>query len=175
MGIRAFLGLAEKPPVPSNETDAVRKVVEALDHLEESRARYIAAFGYLLGRVAHADLKISAEETAAMERFIAEHAGLPMEQAIIVSQIAKSRNQLFGGTENFLVTQEFDKVASHEERLALIDCLYGVAAAEGHVSITEDNEIRRIASEIRVEHPDVIAVRARWRDQLSVFQDRPGS
>jgi uncharacterized tellurite resistance protein B-like protein len=173
VGIRSFLGLTEKPGA-LNETDAVRKVVEALDHLEESRARFIAAFGYILGRVAHADLKISPDETAAMERIVAEHAQLPPEQAIIVVQMAKSRNQLFGGTENFLVTREFHGMATREQKIALLDSLFAVAAAEGHVSAVEDNEIRQIASELRLDHPDFIAVRSKWKDRLAVFQNLPG-
>jgi uncharacterized tellurite resistance protein B-like protein len=172
MSIRSFFGLPEKRP-GSSETETVRRVIEALDHLEESHARYIAAFGYILGRVAHADLKIGPEETAAMERIIAEHGGLPASQALIVAQVAKTRAQLFGGTENFLVTREFDRIATGEQKLALLDCLFAVAAAEGHISTTEDNEIRQIASEIHVEHPGFVAIRSRWRDQLAVFQNLP--
>jgi uncharacterized tellurite resistance protein B-like protein len=172
MGIRSFLGLPEKQAANS-ETDAVRKVVEALDHLEEDQARFIAAFGYILGRVAHADLKISPAETAAMEQIVSEHGKLPAEQAMIVVQMAKTRNQLFGGTENFLVTREFHRIATREQKLALLDSLFAVAAAEGHVSGVEDNEIRQIASELRLDHPDFIAVRANWKDRLAVFQDLP--
>lgn len=172
MSIRGFLGLAEKP-APAAESDAVRKVIEALDHLEESQARYVAAFGYILGRVAHADLKISPEETTAMERIIMEHAGLPSAQALIAVQMAKTRAQLFGGTENFLVGREFDRIATLEQKRALLDCLFAVAAAEGHISTTEDNEIRQVASEIHVEHPDFIAIRSKWREQLAIFQNLP--
>ncbi len=154
----------------SAETDTVRKVVEALDHLEEGRARYVASFGYILGRIAHADLKISAEETAAMERIVREHTQLPEAAAVIVTQIAKTRAQLFGGTENFLVTREFDRMAAREQKLALLDCLFAVAAAEGHISVTEDNEIKQVSQEIHLDHPDFIAVRSRWKDQLSIFQ-----
>jgi uncharacterized tellurite resistance protein B-like protein len=154
----------------SAETESVRKVVQALDHLDESRARYIAAFGYILGRIADADLKISPEETAAMENAIRERTGLPEAEAIIVTQIAKTRAQLFGGTENFLVTREFDRIATREQKLALLDCLFAVAAAEGHISVTEDNEIKQVSQELHLDHPDFIAVRLPWKDQLSVFQ-----
>jgi uncharacterized tellurite resistance protein B-like protein len=166
-----FLGFDAQPTRgASAETDSVRKVVEALDHLEESHARYIAAFGYVLGRIAHADLKISPEETAAMERIVREHTQLPEAEAVIVTQIAKTRAQLFGGTENFLVTREFDRVATREQKLALLDCLFAVAAAEGHISVTEDNEIKQVSQELHLDHPDFIGVRSRWKDQLSVFQ-----
>jgi len=175
MSIRGFLGLPEKPPLSSSsaETDTVRRVIQALDHLDESRARYIAAFAYILGRVAQADLKISPEETAAMERILVEHGSLPPAQALIVAQMSKSRAQLFGGTENFLVTREFDRIATLEQKMALIDCLFAVAAAEGHISTTEDNEVRQVASEIHVEHPDFIAIRSKWRDELAVLRDLP--
>ncbi len=171
MSLWKFLGLdPESSRGSTAETETVRKVVEALDHLDESRARYVAAFGYILGRVAHADLKISPEETAAMERVVAEHTQLPEAEAVIVAQIAKTRAQLFGGTENFLVTREFDRIATREQKLALLDCLFAVAAAEGNVSVTEDNEIKQISQEIHLDHPDFIAVRSKWKDQLSVFK-----
>jgi len=171
VSIWSFLGFETEPKRgASAETDSVRKVVEALDHLEESHARYVAAFGYILGRVAHADLKISPEETATMERVIRERTGLPENEAIIVVQMAKTRAQLFGGTENFLVSREFDRIASREQKLALLDCLFAVAAAEGHISVTEDNEIKQISQELHLEHPDFIGVRMGWKTQLGVFQ-----
>ncbi len=169
MSIRSFLGLPDTH-APTGETEAVRKVVEALDHLDPARARFIAAFGYILSRVANADLKISPEETRAMERIIMERSGLPEEQALVVVQTAKTRTQLFGGTENFLVTREFSRIATRDEKLALLDCLFAVAAAEGGISTAEDNEIRQIASELGLEHPEFIAVRSQWKDQLTVLK-----
>ncbi|MCU1334553.1 MAG: hypothetical protein JWO19_134 [Bryobacterales bacterium] len=169
MSIRSFLGIPDTP-APTGDTETVRKVVEALDQLEPSRARFIAAFGYILGRVANADMQITPEEVRAMERIIMERGGLPEEQALIVVQTAKTRTQLFGGTENFLVTREFSRIASREEKLALLDCLFAVAAADGGISAIEDNEIRQIVDELGLGHPDFIGVRSRWKDQLSVFK-----
>ena len=169
MSIRDFLGIPEKHAATA-DTETVRKVIEQLDQLPPERARFIAAFGYVLGRVAYADMKISPEETHAMERIVMERGGLPEEQAMIVVQTAKTRTQLFGGTENFLVTREFSRIATREEKLALLDCLFAVAAAEAHISTAEDNEIRQIVNELGLGHPDFIAVRSRWKDQLSVFK-----
>ena len=85
-------------------------------------------------------------------------------------QIAKNQNLLFGGTEDFLVTREFNKITTADQKLALLDCLYRVAAAENLISVTEDNEIRQIASELGIEHPQIIAVRLRFRDRLAVLR-----
>ena len=152
------------------DTDSVRRIVDSLDQMDPERARYLASFAYILSRVARADLKVSADETRAMERIVCEHSGLDQQQAILVVQIAKNQNLLFGGTEDFLVTREFNKLASREQKLSLLHCLYSVAASEQHVSVVEDNEIRRIASELGLEHHEVIAVRSRFRDDLSVFK-----
>jgi uncharacterized tellurite resistance protein B-like protein len=169
VSIRSFLGIPDQHAA-SADTETVRKVIEALDQMDPARARFIAAFGYILSRVANADLSISPEEVHAMERIIMERGGLPEEQALIVIQTAKTRAQLFGGTENFLVTREFSRIATREEKLALLDCLFAVAAAEGGISATEDNEIRQIVNELGLGHPDFIAVRSRWKDQLNVLK-----
>jgi len=177
MSIRSFLGMADAAPARnrSSETETVRKVVDALDHLEPDHARFIAAFGYLLSRVANADMKISTEETRAMERIVMEHGGLPEEQALIVIQMAKERAQLFGGTENFLVAREFERIATREQKLALLDCLFAVSAAEGDISVVEDNEIRHITSELHLDHPDFIRIRSRWTSHLSVLKNLPNA
>ena len=68
------------------------------------------------------------------------------------------------------MTREFSRIATREEKLALLDCLFAVAAAEDGISTTEDNEIRQIVNELGLSHPDFIAVRSRWKDQLYGFQ-----
>ena len=46
------------------ETETVRKIVAALDSMEPERARFIAAFAFILCRVARADLHISPRKRA---------------------------------------------------------------------------------------------------------------
>lgn len=176
MSVLELLGFKRPLPQTAGQTDTVRKIVEALDNLEPERARYLAAFAYILSRVARADLRVSPEETRAMEQIVMEQSGIPEDEAIIVVQIAKHQSVLFGGTENFLVTREFNKISTREQKLALLDCLFKVAAAENFISVTEDNEIRQIADELGLSHPEFISVRSRHRDQLSVLQkDEPQS
>ena len=177
MSIWKFLGLEkqelEKEDLrePSSpETETVRKIVDALDHMEQERARYVAAFAYLLSRVAHADMHISQEETRQMERIVMERSGLPEEQAILVVQMAKTQSRLFGGTENFLVTREFHKIATCEQKIGLLHCLYAVSSADKSISTKEDHEIRNISSELKLSHRDFIGVRLAYRDHLAVLK-----
>jgi uncharacterized tellurite resistance protein B-like protein len=171
MSLLRFLGLEDDKRTASvEETDTVRRIAEALDQMEPERARYISGFAYVLSRVARADLNISEIESREMERLVAGHGGLPEAQAVLVVQIAKTQQKLFGSTEDFLVTREFNKSAVREQKLALLDCLFAVAAADGVVSGAEDDAIRQVARELTLEHPDFIAVRSRYRDFLAVLK-----
>lgn len=171
MSILKFLGLGGASARPGGaETETVRKIVQKLDQLPEAQARYIAAFAYLLSRAARADLQISADETAAMEQIIVREGNLPEELAPIVVQMAKTQNQLFGATENYLVTREFEQIATREQKLALLECLFAVAAADETITSAEDDVVKQIAAELKLYHADYIAVRSRFRERLAVLK-----
>ena len=176
MKIWEFLGLrkaGQPAAAAAAETDTVRKIVEKLDALDPDRAQYIAAFAYILSRVAHADLHISEEETRAMERIVVERGGLEEAQAVLVVQMAKTQSKLFGGTENFLVTREFERLATAEQKLALLDCLFAVSSADQSISTIEEVEIKKIASELKLSHDEYIAARLRYREFLAVLKKPP--
>jgi uncharacterized tellurite resistance protein B-like protein len=153
-----------------DETETVRRIVQQLDNLEPGRARYIAAFAYILSRVARADMNISDAETREMEHQVTRLSQLPAEQAVLVVQIAKTQATLFGGTENFLVTQEFNKMATIEQKLAMLDCLFAVAAADQVISSVEDREIRLINDELQLTHEQYISARYNFREYLAVLK-----
>jgi uncharacterized tellurite resistance protein B-like protein len=157
-----------------DETETVRRIVRQLDNLEQpDRARYIAAFAYILSRVARADMNISDAETREMENQVVRLSGLPAEQAIFVVQISKTQATLFGGTENFLVTQEFNALADVGQKLALLDCLFAVAAADQVISSVEEREIRLINDELQLTHDQFISARLKFRPYLAVLKE-PG-
>jgi uncharacterized tellurite resistance protein B-like protein len=154
--LRAWLGVAasEQP-----EFAPLRETLESLDHLEPDRARFLAAFAYLLGRVAYADRHVSSEETRAMEMLLQEQGHIPQDQAMIVVQLAKSSNVLFGGTADFLVARQFSEFTTYEEKLALMRCLFAVSSVDESISMAEEGEIHRIANELRIEQRDLVALR----------------
>jgi len=109
-----------------------------------------------------------------MERGIMQLGQLPEEQAIIVVQIAKTQNLLFGGTENYLVTREFNKIATRKQKFALLHCLFAVSSTDEDISSEEDREIRQITAELKLEHKDFIAVRSDYLHHLSVLKKSKG-
>jgi len=137
----------------------LRDMLNALDQLEPDQARFLAAFAYLLGRVAHADQHVSPEETRAMESLVTEHGQIAADRAMMVVQLAKTSNLLFGGTANFLVAREFSAMASYEQKLALMRCLFAVSATDETISLAEESEMHRIAKELGIQQPDLVTLR----------------
>ena len=180
MSIWKFLGLQGKGPAGKSSSEAgedaetIRKITRALEELPPDQSRFIAAFAFILSRVAHADLEISEDETREMERIVKEMGSVPEAQAVLVVQIAKTQSLLFGGTENFLVTREFNKFATREDKMKLLECLFAVSSSDEEISSAEDTEIRQISRELLLEHNDFIAVRSGYREHLSVLKKSSG-
>jgi uncharacterized tellurite resistance protein B-like protein len=174
LSIRRLFGLKKDVALETStrpETETVRKITAALDELEPERARIIACFAYILSRVAHADQSVSPEESRVIEQIVMEQGQLPEAQAVIVVQMAKTQSTLFGGIEDYVVTREFNKIATLEQKTALLDCLFAVAAANKSISTVEDNEIRQIAAELKLRHDQFIGVRLKYRSHLDVLKD----
>ncbi|NNL67534.1 MAG: TerB family tellurite resistance protein, partial [Myxococcales bacterium] len=131
---------------------------------------HLASFAYVLARIAHADLEIDDSEVREMERIVQDLAHLSEAEAALVVQMAKSQAQLLGGTENYVVTREFRRTTTKEQRGELLACLYAVAAADGTISGAETTEILRIAEELGFTRAEANSLRAQYRDKLAEFQ-----
>jgi len=101
-----------------------------------------------------------------MEGLVQEQGALTQDQAMLVVQLAKSSNLLFGGSANFLVARQFEDLATYDEKLALMRCLFAVAATDDAISMSEEGEIHRIANELRIEQKDLVALRLSHRRHL---------
>lgn len=150
--------------------DALDAIADALEHMDPAEARYIAAFAYLLSRVAHADHAVTDAERASVQSVLVARAGLADDRASLVTTLATSQMMRVRGTQDYLVTQEFARMASREQKRALLEGLYAVCASDASIVTLEDNEVRRIASEIGLEHRDVVEIRHRYRDRLAVLK-----
>ncbi|HEX2484142.1 MAG TPA: TerB family tellurite resistance protein [Myxococcota bacterium] len=156
----------------SGDTESVRRIAARLAKLPPEDARFLAAFAYVMARLANADLEIDETESREMERLVAETAGLDAEEAALAVEIAKSQTRLLGGTENYVVTREFRRVSSPSERARLVECLYAVAAADRWITNVETTEIAAIADELGLAREELAAVRSRYRDKIAALRPR---
>jgi len=177
MGILDLLGLggsaaSAKAEAESNHgnTETVRRIVGELNRLDRARARFLAAFAYVLSRVAAADLDISEVETEKMVEIVQRLGHIPEEQAVLVVAIANNQNQLFGSTEDYLVTREFREIATDEQRHELLDCLFAVSAADETITGDEETQIRQISNELGFSHKEFVQARLAYSDKRSILR-----
>ncbi len=167
MSLLRFLRIGREAGATAHgDTESVRRIAARLEALPAERARYVAAFAYVLARVAAADLRVDAAETARMLEAVEREGELPDDVATLVVEIAKSQARLLGGTENYVVTREYAKISSREQRVGLLRCLFSVAAADDAISGAESGEIASIADELGFTRAEVNALRAEWRARL---------
>jgi uncharacterized tellurite resistance protein B-like protein len=166
---RKWLGL----DAPAADAAPLAPVIGVLRGLEPDRARYVAGFAYLLGRVAAADSDVSIGETELMGRLVALESGLAGAEADAAVRLALEEAHRSGGTHNVSVARDFASIATHDQRLGLLRCLFAVSAADDSVKVVEDNEIRRISRELRIEHADFIRARLEVREHLAVLRRTP--
>jgi len=167
------VGLDDAPD-EARDTATVRRIARELDALPATEARFLAAFAYVLARVARADLEISGEEMDTMVKLVREYSTLSEAQALLVVQMAKTQATALAGTENYLVTRQFKEMSNRAQRVDLLRCLFAVAAADNNISVVESTEITQIGQELGFSSQEIASVRAAYRDQLSVLKDLPG-
>lgn len=176
MVMRRFLGGAGvpgdsmDPGMTARDTETVRRISRELEALPVERARFLAAFAYILTRAAAADLTISAEESRTIEQLVGEHGGLPEPQAILVTQIARNQSLLYGGTEDYLVTRQFRELSTVEERLALLRCCYLVGAADETITSVESDLLQEVARELDIDREAVNVIRREFAPKLAAIQ-----
>lgn len=155
----------------AGDTATVRRIVARLEEMPAAQARLAASAAYTLARAAHADLDISAEETAVMERELQAHGALDEPTAVLVTEMAKLQAKTVGGTEDYVVTREFTSLATDEQRIDVLRACYAIGAASGTISAEESATLNQIANELKLDTAAVSSIRAEFHDRLSAVQE----
>jgi uncharacterized tellurite resistance protein B-like protein len=175
MALRRFLGGSAGPTAAGRsttdgDTETVRRIAGQLDALPVDRARYLAAFAYILTRAAAADMDISEVESRAIEQLVGQYGSLPEAQAVLVAQIARNQSLLYSATEDYLVTRQFRELSTDEDRLALLRCCYLVGAADDTITSQESDTLQEIAKELDLDRDAVNVIRNEFAPKLSAIQ-----
>jgi uncharacterized tellurite resistance protein B-like protein len=169
MSLLSWLGLASAGDHPG-ELDPIETLMAPLLPLGPARARYLALFAFLLARVANVDSVVGDAELARMGRELVTWGGLPPEEAAIVARLAGEQNQLTGATENFLAARELRDLASRDEKIAVLQSLFAVSAAEDDISGAEEEAIREISRELVLTNDEYLWVRSQFREKRAVMK-----
>ncbi len=154
----------------AGDTATVRRIVAKLEAMPPEQARLLAAAAYTLARAANADLDISEDETAVIERELQEGEHIDEATAVMVTEMAKLQAKTVGGTEDYVVTREFKAISSPELRLRVLRACFAISAANGTISAEETAVLNQIAEELDIEDAALNAIKADYHEQLSSVQ-----
>jgi len=139
---------AAQPTPAAKETESIRRIAGEIEALPIDDRRYIAGFAYVLARTAYADLEISQAELDYMEKAVIEVGQLTPAQAVLVVEMARNMAELYGATDDFVVTREFANIASREQRETLLRTAFALGAADDTITAAESAELNEIGKEL---------------------------
>jgi uncharacterized tellurite resistance protein B-like protein len=121
----------------------------------------IAACALLL-EIAHADDVFADEERVRILRAVREDLGILPEDVDQVVRLAEEERRESVDLYQFtrLVSAKF----SREQRLRLIEVIWGVVYADGSLTAVENQLARRIAELLGFQHPEVQALREKVKE-----------
>ena len=163
-----FLGMSPRDP-HSQEPKAIQSLLGPLDDLDADQARYLAAFAYVLSRVAAADRVIADSELEQMRRILIDEGALPTDQAELVVGLAAGLAHEMGGAQDYVVTRRLAELTPRDERERILDCAIRVAAADQRIDGHEERELRGIAKQLGFSDKRFLDALNRYRDLRSVF------
>lgn len=174
MSLLRFLGLGGSAAGRDMEPRSLVELGAELESLPPEEGRFVAAFAYLLARIAGSDLRTDDAEQAEIARHLESFAGIEPTHAQILSRSALHVADAHSASDHHLVARAFRDMTDTPERLRLLRCLYAVAAADETISTREDNEIFEIAHSIGVAHEQVVALRSEYKTYLGSMKALPG-
>ena len=157
-------------PVDDLDSESIRRISAQIEALSLEERRFVAGFAYVLARVAHADLDVSASELAFIEHAVVEVGHLSEAQAVLIVDLARNMNELFGATEDYVVTREFARTASREQRESLLRIAFSLGAADDSISAAEVAELNEVGKELGFRSDEVDTIRDEFREQLAAIQ-----
>lgn len=164
---------ADKVPRPgpaSDETESIRRISSQIEALPIEQRHFIAGFAYVLARAAHADMSISDPELRYIEKAVVDVGHLTDAQAVLVVEMARNMNALYGATEDYVVTRQFANHSTREQREDLLRTAFAVGAADDTISAAESAELNQIGKELGFPSEEIDAIRDEFRDQLAAIQ-----
>lgn len=113
--------------------------------------------GGLMARVAYIDKEVGESEIESMVKAIREHWGISEFQANLVAEVAVS--DISKGLDDYQLSSQFFECTTPDERLSFLDALFAVAAVKGGVSFQETEDIRSIATVLKLTHQQFITAK----------------
>ena len=133
-------------------------------NLPEERLYFVCLVGTLMATIAHVDDHFDPAEKKALKRCLADQFSLKGKELTLLFEVVEE--QARQGFDFHEVATELNRVASYNDRIHLMECLFEVAIADGEMAHGEAEEIRRITKALRIPHKTFIECKVRALDKI---------
>jgi uncharacterized tellurite resistance protein B-like protein len=162
--------VADAPNREENLVDFMRnKIYYSLNRLMEEEGtsidmseadlRKLSLAGGLMARVANVDGEINPDELETMAEAIRVSWDISRAEADLVAEVAAL--EISRGVDHYRLSRRFFESTREQERLEFLDVLFAVADGDGYVSYEEIEEIRIIATVLKLRHRQFIDAKLR--------------
>ena len=131
-----------------------RRNYPELNQISEEQLKKLCSASALLGRVAFVDSDFSQKEFETLVSLLISEWNLTESDANLLAEIVRRR--VMEGIDYHYLTHSFFEQTTPEERKHFIKCLFLMANASEKTSNKEIEEIRSIATSLKIGHSDFI-------------------
>lgn len=111
----------------------------------------------LLLEAAHADDDCSPAERARIVDTVTTRFGLSPAYAVELLELANQERR--NGVDLWQFTNSLNQRLSREEKMTLLEDVWGIIFADGHLERHEDHLVHKLANLLRLTHPELIAAK----------------
>lgn len=120
--------------------------------------------GVLLAHIAHLHEGWHGGEREIVDRVLADRFAMDeSSREILLTVLEEERDR---DTDLQRICAEYNRVSTMDERLEIVDALFGVASADAVISKREVEQIRRVADLLWISNPEYLGVRDRYRERI---------
>lgn len=133
-------------------------------NLPEEKLYFICLVGTLMATIAHVDEHFDPAEKKALKRCLTDQFALKGKELTLLFEVVEE--QARQGFDFHEVVMELNRIASYNDRIHLMECLFEVSIADGEMAHGEAEEIRRITKALRIPHKTFIEYKVRALDKI---------
>ena len=147
-----------------NKIELKGKHSKITTNIPDERLYFICLAGTLMAAVAHVDDYFEPLEKKALKRCLTDQFSLKGKELTLLFEVVEE--QVRQGFDFYEVATELNRVASYNDRIHLMECLFEVSIADGKMAHEEAEEVRRITKALRIPHKTFIEHKVRALDQI---------
>jgi uncharacterized tellurite resistance protein B-like protein len=133
-------------------------------NLSEEKLYLLCLIGTLMATIAHVDEQFDPAEKKALKHCLAEQFSLKGKELALLFEVVEE--QARQGFDFHEVVTEMNRVASFNDRIHLMECLFEVSIADGEMAHEEVEEVRRITKALRIPHKTFIECKVRALNKI---------